>query len=266
MFAIAELTLRKMKEPAFFIMLAIALVLAFMTSGFDSLSDQMKSDSIFAGIINSGRGEEKLLTSTFFIFGISAILAGFLGAAEIPRDISSGLILLIMSKPVKKYEYMLGKYFGIFGVCMIFFTFSEAVVVTSSYLCRGNLYSFPCILRQFELAAAFIPYTAIVVAISCFAGELASIILTAMYLLISLSFNLVPILAAMLPAGFAGQMEKGIFMIYYLFPNYIYYFQDHRLLGVVFIFLMVYSFAIAAIFLCIAAMKLETMDFTSADS
>ena len=48
MFAITLLTLKRMREPAFFIFLGIALVLAFIFSGLDPIAQQLSSESIFA--------------------------------------------------------------------------------------------------------------------------------------------------------------------------------------------------------------------------
>ena len=120
MFAIALLTLKRMREPAFFIFLGIALVLAFIFSGLDPIAQQLSSESIFAQVVDANRSKSPLLSAAFVMFVISAFFGGFLGAAEIPRDISSDLILILLSKPIRKLSYMLGKYPGIsYRHCLI---------------------------------------------------------------------------------------------------------------------------------------------------
>ena len=121
MFAIALLTLKRMREPAFFIFLGIGLVLAFIFSGLDPIAQQLSAESIFAQVVDANRSKSPLLSAAFVMFVISAFFGGFLGAAEIPRDISSDLILILLSKPIRKLSYMLGKYLGMLVICLVLY-------------------------------------------------------------------------------------------------------------------------------------------------
>ena len=78
----------------------------------------------------------------------------------------------------------------------------------------------------------------------------------------SLSFSFLPIAAAMLPKGVAGYAGAVGFVIYYLFPNFIFYFQDFKMFGLVFFMLLIYSLSLSFIFLFIAVGRLETMDYS----
>ncbi len=53
MFAIALLTLKRMREPAFFIFMGMSLLLAFFFAGLDPISQQLSSDSIFAQVVEA---------------------------------------------------------------------------------------------------------------------------------------------------------------------------------------------------------------------
>ena len=78
----------------------------------------------------------------------------------------------------------------------------------------------------------------------------------------SLSFSFLPIAVAMLPKGVAGYAGAAGFIIYYLFPNFIFYFQDFKMFGLVFFMLLIYSLSLSIIFLLIAVGRLETMDYS----
>lgn len=262
MWGVAELTLRKMKEPAFFIMVGIALLMGYCVSEVEPLGTQASSDSIIAQIVVSSEEGSSLLTSSFFAFALSVILAIFTGATEIPRDIESGMIMLVLSKPVRKYEYMLGKYFGVLILCLVFFAGSEIVMYLSHALKTKEFYGPLMMLRQFYLAIAFIPLVAITVATSCFFNDLSAMIVTAVYILFSLALNFIPIMVAILPKGVGGGVESYLFILYYFFPNYVFYFQTFKLFGVVPISLLLYSLSIAAVFLCIGAIRLKNRDLS----
>ena len=262
MFAITLLTLKRMREPAFFIFLGIALVLAFIFSGLDPIAQQLSAESIFAQVVDADRSKNPLLSAAFVMFVISAFFGGFLGAAEIPRDISSDLILILLSKPIRKLSYMLGKYFGMLLICIVLYASSLAIIFVSHKLQTGEFYSFLLMLKQLYLILAFLPFCGMIIMISCFTGELAAMVISFLYLVFSLSFSFLPIAVAMLPKGVAGYAGAAGFILYYLFPNFIFYFQDFRMFGLVFFMLLIYSFSLSILFLLISVGRLETMDYS----
>ena len=262
MFAIALLTLKRMREPAFFIFLGISLVLAICFSGLDPIAQQLSSDSIFAQVVEANRSRTPLLSSALVMFVISAFFGGFLGAAEIPRDISSDLILILLSKPIRKISYMLGKYLGMLAICFSLYLSALLVILFAHKLQSGEFYTLLLMLKQLYLLLAFLPFCGMIIMISCFTGELAAMVISFLYLVFSLSFSFLPIAAAMLPKGVAGYAGAAGFILYYLFPNFIFYFQDFKLLGLVSCMLVIYSLSLSIIFLLIAVGRLETMDYS----
>lgn len=262
MWTVVGLTFRKFKEPAFFLMLAFALMTGYAVSEMDPVSDQVAGNAILSHLLGQQPGSEPVLTSTFAALLISMLLSCFTGAVEIPREISSGQIQHWLSKPISRTAYLLGKYFGILLICSVFFCTTEVSVILSHYINSGTCYSLPLIARQFLMMTMFIPYTAVILMFSCCAGDIAAIIFTLLYILFSLLFNLVPILIAMLPKGFAGEVEESIFILYYLFPNNLYYLLDIPLFGIVSAMLIIYSLSIASIFLLAADYQFRHMDLS----
>ena len=150
-------------------------------------------------------------------------------------------------------------------ICLVFFITTEVTVFLTQYFSKGETYSLSLIFRQFQLTLAYLPFVAIIVALSCFVGDIAAIIITVVYILFSMLFNMIPIIIAMLPRGVAGEVENQIYILYYFFPNCIFYFIDYKAWGLVSVSLLLYSLSIAGIFLLIAAYRLNHMDFSKKD-
>ena len=54
-----------------------------------------------------------LRLSALLVFGMLGALVGvFTGATEIPRDVSSRMIAVLLSKPISRGRYLAGKYLG----------------------------------------------------------------------------------------------------------------------------------------------------------
>lgn len=265
MFAIAELTIKKMRQVAFFLLFLFAILIGYCVADMDTIATQITGESILSHLVNEKSVNQPVLTSTFCAFFVSLLFACFSGAAEIPREISSGQIQLLLTKPLSRTAYMFGKYIGILVICLVFFITTEVTVFLTQYFSKGETYSLSLIFRQFQLTLAYLPFVAIIVALSCFVGDIAAIIITVVYILFSMLFNMIPIIIAMLPRGVAGEVENQIYVLYYFFPNCIFYFIDYKAWGLVSVSLLLYSLSIAGIFLLIAAYRLNHMDFSKKD-
>ena len=262
MLTIAGITLKRLREPAFFLLLLISICAGYFMSGMESVASQISSVSLLIHLVYEKSRYQPVLASSLLAFFVSLMLACFSGAAEIPRDIATGQVQFLLTKPISRTSYMCGKYLGILATCLVFFTLIEISIVVFYYLAENTWYSFPMILRQFQLTIAFIPCVAVIVALSCFVGDIAAIILTVLYLMFSMLFNFIPVIISMLPPGVAAEVSNGIYVLYYLFPNLIYYFIDHNTFGFYSLVLCIYSVSVAVIFLMIAAYRLNHMDLT----
>lgn len=262
MYGVMLLTLYKIREPALLIIAMVGMLMGYCVSEIEPLSSQAATDSLISQIVVADGGRIYLLTSSFFALALSVILAIFTGATEIPRDIDSGMIMLVLSKPIRKYDYMLGKYFGVLLLCVAFYVGVVAVIYFAHFFKTHEHYSLLMVIRQMYLIMALFPLVALTIALSCFLGDLAAMIVTALYILFSLALGFIPIMVAVLPKGLATGVESYIFILYYFFPNFIFYFQTFNLVGVVPFSLLVYSVAVAVIFLTIGALRLQTRDLS----
>jgi hypothetical protein len=55
-------------------------------------------------------------------------------------------------------------------------------------------------------------------------------------------------------------IDAYLYMFYYWFPNYLYFLQNFRLLGLVFPAMVLYSASMSALFLMIAAVRINLRD------
>ena len=257
MIGVIQFTINKLKEPSFIILLISFMLTGVNFSTSSSLSENMSSD-IVNDVITAGKGYP-LLSGTIFAVIISLLMTIFIGGSEIPREISTRTIMLILSKPIRKETYLIGKFLGVFIMGLLFFLSFE-IPMLASIITKGNSTgSFPFIIRQLSVALTILPVAAITVTISCFTAEISSMILTVCYLLFGLSIAMTPILLAALPEGM-GNITFLMNSIYYMFPNFIYFLKDMNVFSFNFVALTIYATSITAIFLNAAAIRMNTRD------
>lgn len=255
-FAISEITLKKAKEPAFSLLFLIAAVLGYCVSEMEVLSFQ-RDDASLATILSMEHGTP-LLASFTLILLMTLLVAVFSGATDIPRDIESRMIMLLLGKPIKRGEYLLGKYLGIVAICLLFFGVASVTAIFSHFIKSGQIFGFSVLFRQCFLILAIFPFIAMTMMISTFLSDIGAMIVTAVYLMFSISMSAMSIFVDMLPKSLG--VASYVHVIAYFFPNYFYYFNSFRLLGLIPISLIIYSFSITVIFLMIAAIRLNNRD------
>lgn len=261
MFGVAQLTLKKIKEPAFMIIFVLALVAGFMLTESGQLTEANATETggLISQLMASRRGYP-ILNSSIAAIIFTLIMALFTGATDIPRDIDSRMIMLILSKPVRKVDYLLGKYFGLLALCLVIFVATEATVFGGYLISTGKMFQIGLMIKQFYLLLALFPLLAMVVMISCFVADISAMILGVIYVMFSASMSTVPLFIAMLPKSITGGVESYLFVIYYFFPNYLYYFQTFSTVGLIPFALFLYSLSLTVIFLTIGALRLNTRD------
>jgi ABC-type transport system involved in multi-copper enzyme maturation permease subunit len=103
MFQIAWITLRRITEKSILVQFGIlALVLIYVGLGLDSI---IMTESVSSE--QSGLGVGWLFLSIFTIFWSSV---------EIPREIDRKEVHVYLAKPITRFRYLLGKYFGMTGM------------------------------------------------------------------------------------------------------------------------------------------------------
>ncbi|HBC86595.1 MAG TPA: hypothetical protein DCZ94_06550 [Lentisphaeria bacterium] len=255
-FAIAELTFRKLKEPAFFLLFIFAAIAAYSMSEMEALSFQ-KENLIMAELLSSGTGSAPL-TSFLFITCMTLLLGIFAGATDIPRDIESKMILVLVGKPIRRTEYLIGKYLGVCLMCVSFFIIAAISANVGHLIKTGQLYPFTMMFRQFLLVFSIFPFVAMTVMFSCFFADITAMIIASVYVIFSVFLSTIPLLVEMLPKSIT--ITTYLYFIYYVCPNYLFYFLTYKIIGLVSVSLIIYSFSITVIFLMIAAMRLNSRD------
>ena len=86
-----------------------------------------------------------------FVSGLGSLLAAWCAADAVSTELKSGTVLAVMARPVKRWEFLLGKYLGV----MLFMTAYIAVVMGISYLLAAvggqHLHAVPWILFLYPL-------------------------------------------------------------------------------------------------------------------
>jgi ABC-type transport system involved in multi-copper enzyme maturation permease subunit len=254
--AIAELTFRKLKEPAFILLFIFAAAAAYNISEMEVLSFQ-KDNLILSELLSSGKGTPPL-TSFLFITSMTLLLGIFAGATDIPRDIESRMISVLVGKPIRRTEYLIGKYVGLCLMCIVFF-FIAAISANVGHLIKtGHLYPLQLITRQLLLVLSIFPFVAMTVMFSCFFNDVAAMIMASVYLIFSVFFSAIPLIVEMLPKSVS--VTSYLYFIYYLFPNFFFYFQTYKIIGLISISLIIYSFSVSVLFLLIASIRINSRD------
>ncbi|MDD5698031.1 MAG: ABC-2 transporter permease [Victivallaceae bacterium] len=254
--AILELTVKKVKEPAFSLLFVIAALVGYSVSEMGTLAFTGEQDVLF-GLISLEQGAPLLIGFVVILF-MTLIVAIFEGATDIPKDINSRMILLILSKPVKRVEYLLGKYLGVVMICLIFFLIAAVTAYVTHLVKTGELFAFSVIARQFILTLVIFPFVAMTMVISAYLSDISAMIVTVIYVILSACISAFSVLIDMLPKSL--EVVSIIHTITYLFPNYFYFFSSFRYGGIVIIALSAYAFSTTVIFLSIAAFRLNHRD------
>ena len=107
-----------------------------------------------------------------------------------------------------------------------------------------------------------IPLTALSITVSCFLSDISAMIIVAIYMTFSIFFSIVPLAIALLPKTLSAGVDAYILVFYYFFPNFIYFFQNFQLAGLISLALLFYTLSITVIFLMIGANRINTRDLT----
>jgi len=109
----------------FYVLILFALVLIISSSFIARISFQQElqvTRDIALGAIN-------------FFLSMLAIVAT---AQLLPRDLEDRVIYSVLSKPVRRFEYMVGKFFGVFGLLIISLLVMSVLCLAVIYLREGS--------------------------------------------------------------------------------------------------------------------------------
>ena len=223
MLAICRLTLRRLKEPALIMLFFIGAVFSFMVSG---------SGVFEFSEINGGQAPElshanSIYLGTVLLCGLGLLVTMFNAAAEIPRDISSRMISILLSKPISRLEYIAGKFLGAMGIGLLY----TGLWLTIMLICKAlfhepNLASpltLASVCHQYLCLLLLPPVTAIAIGFSCCFSDVVAMILTAIYVIACFGAAIVPIIACLSPF----LLKRVILLGYLFFPNLCFFLQSY---------------------------------------
>ena len=267
MWAIAQFSLLKMRESAFYLLMIVAALICIFTNTADPVSEQIARGSLFSYAFSGETHTTSIAMGSCVALIISILISSFYGSSEIPSDINTGVILVILSKPVGRFNYLAGKYIAIVVMAYSIFLFLQLMLfITSKFFGFGVIpyNSWEVAVRQFVPALILLPLIAANITFSIMGGALGAMIFTALYLIFSIVVAFVPLTMAIFPEGMIPYLDDFLFLIHYIFINPLFYFHDAAATGMPLVALVFYSMAVAAFFLLISVYLLFTTDMNAA--
>ncbi len=266
MWAIAQFSLLKMRESAFYLLMIVAALICLFTNTADPVTEQVARGSLFSYAFSGSSGAPSIAMGSCVALIISILISSFYGSSEIPSDINSGVILVILSKPVGRLRYLAGKFAAIVIMAFSIFLFLQLVLFTSSKFFGFGVVpynSFQMALRQFIPALILLPLIAANITFSILAGALGAMIFTALYLLFCVVMAFLPLTIALFPDGMIPLADSLLFAVHYSFLNPLFYFHDMAVGTVPLIALIFYSCAVTTLFLLLSIYMLFTTDMNA---
>lgn len=266
MWAVAELSLLKMREGAFYLLILVGIAVCVLADTADPVSGQVTRESLFAYALSGESVNVPPLTIGTCVGMLICILLGvFYGSSEVPGDMNSGLILVVLSKPVSRMRYLLGKYLSTLLMTEGIFIVIEVVLVISHFIFGAggsSDYSMRQILRQFIPPMMLMPLIAITVTFSTVAGSMGSMVFTTVYLLFSAVMSFMPLTLALFPEGMIPGLGVAMTVLHYFFPNLISYFQESVHGAFLVSALVLYTISLTVLFLLLAIWRIRKMDLS----
>ena len=259
MWAIAQFSLLKMRESAFYMLMIVAAVICLFTNSADPVTEQVARGSLFSYAFSGSSGAPSIAMGSCVALIISILISSFYGSSEIPSDISSGVILIILSKPVGRLRYLAGKYTAIVIMAYAIFIFLQLVLFASSKFFGFGVIpynSMEMAFRQLVPALILLPLIAANIAFSIVTGALGAMIFTALYLIFCVVMSL-------FPDGMIPFADTLLFAVHYMFLNPLFYFHDMAVGTEPLIALVCYSVSVTALFLLLSVYMLFTTDLNT---
>lgn len=255
-----------MREAAFYILVLISMVICVLADNADPITGQISQGSLFSFALS---GKDVVVppitigTCVAMLFCI--LIAVFYSASEIPSDINNGLIMIVLSKPLGRVQYLAGKYISTMIMSLAVFVLIEVALIVSNRVFGfgSTLYSFQLIWRQFIPALMLIPLITITIAFSTVGGSMGAMVITTVYSLFSLVMGVMPLTVSLFPSGMLPGIDTLLKSLRYLFPNYMFYFQDSINNPLLIISLVVYTVSVAFIFMFFTMLRLQRMDLSA---
>lgn len=151
-FTIARLTFREAARRKI-LLAALLLGLAFLIvfdAGFQLLSNEMQRSPIGRGPLQLNEMRNFLLMAGLYVVNfLTAMMTVLTSVDTLSGEISSGTIHTLVSKPIRRWEIVVGKWLGFAGMLTLYLLLMAGGVMASIYLLSG--YTPPNALRGLAL-------------------------------------------------------------------------------------------------------------------
>lgn len=165
---------------------------------FDNTKGQMFASALFAG----------LSWQKFFLFLMTLLL----GSGMISADNQTNALMVYLSKPITKLDYLMGKFFGLFGIlflsaflpAMVFFIFCAASYYNEGFFQQEPLLFFRMILA---CAAPALIHSSLMMGVSAWSKtpRIAGAVYAGIYFLSNVAAN------TFWALKYQGQLGEGVF-------------------------------------------------------
>jgi ABC-type transport system involved in multi-copper enzyme maturation permease subunit len=238
MFTIAKFTIFKIFEPAFLFLLIFGGVLSYITSSSQSLDLSFFSD------LSKASTRENLDMGSLILILLSSIISIFVGSTEIPRDLNTRMITILLSKPISRKSYVMGRFFGTWMLSAILFATWLTLLGSMQFFNMPDMFSLKSFMLNYLYIFSLAPISAVAVAFSTYLDDVPAMIVSFLFICISFTMGSVPIIIKVFPNEFANV----ILLFYYMLPNFSYLFRSFEAFYQVVAFI-VYGFTMSLIFL-----------------
>lgn len=252
--AIAQITWRRLREPATIFLTILGCVMGYATAGANAFG----SDAASAAPQGPLPATEPLLLGTILAAMLGSLVTIFTAASDIPRDISTRMVAIYLSKPLSRRQYLLGKFLGALGLsgfCCILWVTTMLIVRGVSSEESGAL-TVGLAARQYLALLLLVPVAGIATGISCYFADIVAMIVTGLYLTLCFLLALLPVLINVLGHLIVGKL---LLIVYFLGPNLAFFLRGYHSPALN-LYLALYAVASAGIFLYIGDLALGKGD------
>ena len=160
MITIAKVTLREAaRRRILWVLLALTIVSVALTSwGTGALAGLARSEGTGELEIRIGVSQILILAAFMFSF-VLAMTAAFLGAPAIAADVESGIVLALLARPIRRSEYLVGRWLGLVAVVATYAAASGFLEIGAVGLLTGHYPPEPVLAVVFLAAQAVVLLT-----------------------------------------------------------------------------------------------------------
>lgn len=160
MITIAKVTIREAaRRRILWVLLALTVVSVALTSwGTGALAGLARSEGTGELEIRIGVSQILILAAFMFSF-VLAMTAAFLGAPAIAADLESGIVLALLARPIRRSEYVVGRWLGLVAVVAAYAAASGFLEIGAVGLLTGHYPPEPVLAVVFLAAQAVVLLT-----------------------------------------------------------------------------------------------------------